>query len=78
MAGPLKFGDFKRKFTKYGVSITVKGSHIRMEKRIGGVVCRYVAVVHHNRVDPVYVAKARRRFKLLPQDGVTDRQFRKA
>jgi len=49
-----------------------------MEKRIAGEMVRYVAVVHRNQVDPVYVPKARRRFRLLPEDGVSDREFRKA
>jgi len=81
LPSPLSFIDFKRKFERFGVSVSKskgKASHIKMRKVIDGVVVPYTAVKHHNRVDYCYVAKARRKFRLTEEDGVTDEDFKKA
>jgi hypothetical protein len=79
MAGPLHYNDFIRKFRRYGVSVSrIGATHSKMEKYVEGKLRVFIAVVHGNAVDPVYVSKARRRFKLRPEDGVSDRDFQEA
>lgn len=81
MPGPLPVHDFERKFRAYGVKLSRskrKPTHIKMRKRIGAQVVIYVAVEAGGGVDNLYVRKARRRFKLLPADGVSDKEFRDA
>jgi len=75
LASPVGLTDFIRKFRHFGVDVKVKGSHILMRKTVDRASVLYVAAVHGKKVDPVYVAKARRRFKLLPADGVSDAEF---
>jgi hypothetical protein len=40
-----------------------------------GVELHYTAAVHQNRVEDVYLKKARRSLKLTSEDGVDDRAF---
>ncbi len=49
-----------------------------MKKRIDGITVNFIAVVHGKRVDNAYVRDARKRFKLTPKDGVSDKEFNKA
>ena len=78
MASPMPWHDFRRKFKKFDVELTVKGSHVRMRKVLAGECVLYTAVVHKKKVDPVYVHRARRVFRLLPVNGVTDQEFKSA
>ena len=80
MGSPLAFHDFKRKFDHFGVNVhnPRKSSHIKMSKVIDGKKFMYLAVLKNNRVDYLYVQKARKRFRLTAKWGVTDEHFRKA
>ena len=77
MASPAHFKDFKRWFTRQGVAIAqcASASHHKMTKVIDGKMVIYIIAVHSNTVDPVYTRKARRRFRLLREDGVSDKDF---
>ncbi len=77
MGSPLSLNDFMRKFRAYGVNLEKRGSHLIMTKDIEGKKVMYVAVFHKNKVQHVYVRKARRRFRLLPEHNVTDKDFKK-
>lgn len=70
MPSPVSFADFKRMFTKHGISIepSGRGSHFKMEKIIGGVRIVFPFPVHNNQVDYVYVRKACRRFQIKESD----------
>jgi len=78
----MRLHDFKRKFTKFGVTVTIKktaGSHnLKLEKVIGGKTYMYPVPVQGKHVLDVYIKPARRRLKLLPENGVSDEDFRKA
>ena len=79
MASPIPYHDFKRKFNHYGVSLEKgKGSHIKMSQIIDGTKVMYPVAVHGNKVEYLYVEKARKRFRLTPKWGVTNDDFRKA
>jgi len=75
MPSPVTILKFLRLFERQGVTIEIKGSHVKMRKVIDGQTVHYVAVVHGKRVDTVYVKKARKAFRLLPKDGVSDGEF---
>lgn len=49
-----------------------------MRKEIEGVATIYRAVVHNGKVKPVYVKEARKRFRLTPDHGVSDKAFEQA
>ena len=78
----MRLNDFRRKFKKFGVTVTNKktpGSHnLKLEKVIDGRTYMFPVSVKGKHVHDVYVKKARRRFKLLPEDGVSNDDFRKA
>ena len=78
MAGPMRFDDFRRKLESFGVAFKrVKGSsHWKLSKVIEGRTRLYVIPVHRNEVKVCYIRPARRRFGLLPEDGVSDAEFR--
>ena len=77
----LSYGDFCRKFRAFGVKVTrcrSKASHLKMTKVIDGKPTIYIAVEKKRKVADVYVQKARRRFRLRREDGVSDRDFASA
>jgi hypothetical protein len=78
MGSEMAFHDFKRKFAYFGVAVGHGSKHVHMEKMIKGECVPYTVVVHKNKVDAVYVSKARRRFGLRPEDGVSDEEFNRA
>ena len=81
MGSPLSYGDFWRKFRAFGVEVTrcrSKASHLKMTKVIGGKPTIYIAVEKRREVADVYVQKARKRFRLRPKDGVSDKDFASA
>ncbi len=49
-----------------------------MRMEIDGIVHTYQAVVHNKKIDFPYLQGARRRFRLTPEDGVSDQEFKKA
>ncbi len=76
MASDIRLSDFKRKFETYGVSIVPGGKHLKMRKVIDGVVYTFpLPTIHGRLVKAVYIEKARARFKLTPDDGVSDEEF---
>ena len=78
MAASMRLSTFKRKFASYGVSIERGTKHWKMYKKIDGAKIVYIFAVQKGgkEVLDVYVKKARRRFKLRPEDGVSNREFR--
>ena len=80
MASDMPYRDFARKFRHFGVEIETqkRGSHVNMSKVVGGQKCGYPVPVHNNQVRDWYVRAARKRFCLLPKDGVSDEAFRRA
>ena len=52
--------------------------HAKLEKVIAGKKVMYPVAVNRKKVKYIYVKKARRRFKLLPEDGVSDEDFSRA
>ena len=79
MPGDMKLADFKRKFEKYGVRVFPGSKHWKMEKEIDGRLVVYVFATKSGRhVARVYVDKARKRFKLTPDDGVSNKEFNSA
>ena len=77
MTSPIRFQDFSRRFRAYGVTVTkiAKSSHVKMEKIIEGKLVLFYVTVHKKKVDAVYMHKARRRFRLTRDCGVTDSDF---
>ena len=77
MPSPVNAGDFLRKCKSFGISVRQggRGSHLVLTKEIQGSVATYVVPVHRNKVDPVYVPKTRKTFKMTPKDGVSDREW---
>lgn len=75
MGSPIRYNDFVRWFRRQGVELSLTGSHIGMCRVVKGVELHYTAVVHGNRVEDVYVKKARKALKLSLKDGVSDREF---
>lgn len=72
------FSDFERKMRHFGVEViapTGGGSHFKLKKLIDRAWVIYPVARHNNRIDNVYVVKARRRFRLRPEDGVSDAEF---
>jgi len=49
-----------------------------MEKVIEGKRCLYHVPVKGKKVKHFYINKARRRFRLLPEDGVSHEEFNRA
>ena len=78
MGGEIAFHDFKRKFEHFGVNVSHGSKHVHLEKTIKGERVPYTVAVKQHKVDDLYVHKARRRFKLLPEDGVSDEDFNRA
>lgn len=78
MAASMRLSAFKRKFASYGVSIERGAKHWKMYKEIDGsrIVYIFAAQKGGREVLDVYVKKARKRFKLRPEDGVSDHEFR--
>ena len=78
MGSDIPWHDFVRKFRAYGVSITkAKGApHYKMTKVIDGKTYIYpVPRKGGQRVRGIYVQKARKRFRLTPEHGVSDEEF---
>lgn len=76
MPSEISFNDFRRKFEHYGVVIFRKKKHWAMRKVVDGVPVTYMfATIGGRRVDWVYVKAARKKFRLTPKDGVSDREF---
>jgi hypothetical protein len=78
MGSEMPIHDFMRKFKHYGVATRHASKHAMLEKTINGVRVLFPVAVKHNKVDALYVHKARRRFGLLPKDGVSDKEFNDA
>jgi hypothetical protein len=78
MPDGLSWHDFKRKFEKFGVTLTPqkkKPTHIKMTKKVAEGTIIYIAVRHDNKVEQCYVSKARKKFRLTPLHNVTDEDF---
>ena len=76
MPSDMKLADFIRKFEHYGVRVFPGSKHWKMEKVIEGRLAVYVfATRSGRRVARIYVDKARKRFKLTPDDGISDEEF---
>lgn len=78
MGSPMQLNDFVRKMQSFGVTIRFTGdNHLLLARLVNGVKLIYVVAVAHPKkeVDDVYVRKARRRLKLLPEDGISDKEF---
>lgn len=77
MARPLPFPVFKRILRRYGISIKQgsKATHFKLGKVVAGKRRIYTIAVHDNQVLGWYIHKVRRIFQLLPEDGVSDRDF---
>lgn len=76
MGSPINLTEFRRRFCKYGVEFSSGGKHLKMRREIGGVVYTFpLPTMGGRRVKDIYEKKARRRFKLLPKDGVSNEDF---
>ena len=77
MGSPMRLADFERRFRAYGVAIhRHRATHLVMKGIVAGETVVYVAVAKHGKtVDDIYVAKARRRFGLTPEKGVSNEEF---
>ncbi len=73
----LKFYDLRRILRSYGVTEAKnrgKGSHTLFEKQLSDGKYSY-PIPNDTDVNPAYVKGARKKFRLLPSDGVTDPEF---
>ena len=77
MGSSLNLNDFERIFKKHGVEIErTHGNHLKLEKILNGKKRIFiVAMESGKKIKDVYVKKARRRFDLLPKNGVSDHDF---
>lgn len=77
MCSPIKLIEFKRRFRKYGVSFGSGGKHLNMRREIGGIVYTFPfpTMKGGKRVLDVYERAARKKFRLMPKDGVSDEDF---
>lgn len=79
MASEIRLAEFKRMFERYGVEFLPGGKHTKMRRIIGGDVYTFpLPTVSGRFVKSVYVEKARMRFKLTEDDGVSDVEFYRA
>lgn len=76
--GEMAFHDFKRKFERFGVSVIHRTKHVMLERIIGGIRVCYPVAVKRRKVADVYVRKARKRFKLRPEDGISNEEYDRA
>ncbi len=74
----LKIGELRRILKSYEVvedCAAGKGSHTVFRKVIDGAQVSYPVPTSCNDVLPCYVKGCRKKFKLLPADGVSDADF---
>ncbi len=74
----LKLHDLRRILASFGVAEDKKagkGSHTVFYRAMPDGVFTYPVPTHGKDVKPCYVKGCRKRFRLLPDDGVTDDDF---
>jgi hypothetical protein len=74
----LKLNQLRKILRSFGVEedkSAGKGSHTLFLRRLPDGVFTYPVPTHDKDVKPCYVKGCRRRFRLMPVDGVSDEEF---
>jgi predicted RNA binding protein YcfA (HicA-like mRNA interferase family) len=79
MSAPtLKLSEFRRILKSFGATedkSAGKGSHTVFIKNVGAGTVTYPVPTTRNDVLPCYIKAVRKKFKLLPCDGISDDDF---
>jgi hypothetical protein len=74
----LKLNDLRKILRSFGIEedkSAGKGSHTVFLRRFPEGVFTYPVPTHTKDVKPCYVKGCRKKFRLLPSDGITDEEF---
>lgn len=76
MPSNIPLNDFRRWFARFGISIESGGKHLKMRgTRKGKEIVFPLPLVNGREVKHWVLGKARKRFFLTEDDGVTDKEF---